>query len=187
MRCCSWIGLWVAISLVRRNNIRSGTGKHADFALHFDCCSSHAGQEYDVHSTDARPASSLSQERGDKTVRLKGVYPAMVTPLTPEEKVDNAAMRRVVRYCLDGGVHGLLVLGSTGEFPAMTDAMRQDAIETTLDEVRGGVPVLIGCGEPGTRRTIEQVRAAAQDQSRRCAGGDTLLFSFGSSRSNPPL
>jgi 4-hydroxy-tetrahydrodipicolinate synthase len=94
-------------------------------------------------------------------VKLEGVYPAMVTPLTPEEKVDKAAMRRVVRYCLEGGVHGLLVLGSTGEFPAMTPAMREAAIETTLDEVRGKVPVLIGCGEPGTQRTIEQVRAAA--------------------------
>jgi len=94
-------------------------------------------------------------------VRLKGVYPAMATPLTSEESVDKAAMRRVARYCLDGGVHGVLVLGTTGEFPAMTDAMRRDAIDATLDEVQGKVPVLIGCGEPGTRRTIEQVRAAA--------------------------
>ncbi len=98
-------------------------------------------------------------------MRLKGVFPAMVTPLTPEEKVDKAAMRRVVRYCLDGGVHGVLVLGSTGEFPAMTEAMRQDAIETTLDEVRGRVPVLIGCGEPSTQRTIAQVRTAARTKA----------------------
>ncbi|HME42476.1 MAG TPA: dihydrodipicolinate synthase family protein [Syntrophorhabdales bacterium] len=98
-------------------------------------------------------------------MRLKGVFPAMVTPLTPEENVDKAAMRRVVRYCLDGGVHGVLVLGTTGEFPAMTETMRQDAIETTLDEVRGRVPVLIGCGEPSTQRTIAQVRAAARTKA----------------------
>ena len=98
-------------------------------------------------------------------MKLKGVYPAMVTPLTLEEKIDKAAMRRVVRYCLEGGVHGLLVLGSTGEFPAMTDAMRGDAIETVLDEAQGKVPVLIGCGEPGTRRTIEQVRTAARTKA----------------------
>ena len=98
-------------------------------------------------------------------MRLKGVFPAMVTPLTPEENVDKAAMRRVVRYCLDGGVHGVLVLGTTGEFPAMTEAMRQDAIETALDEVRGRVPVLIGCGEPSTQRTIAQVKAAARTKA----------------------
>ncbi len=98
-------------------------------------------------------------------MHLKGVYPAMVTPLSSGETVDKEAMRRVVRYCLEGGVHGLLVLGSTGEFPAMTETMRQEAIETTLDEAAGRVPVLIGCGEPGTRRTIDQVRAACRNKA----------------------
>jgi dihydrodipicolinate synthase/N-acetylneuraminate lyase len=96
----------------------------------------------------------------------------MATALTVDEEVDKAAMRRVVRYCLDGGVYGVLVLGSTGEFPAMTEKMRQDAIEATLEEVRGKVPVLIGCGEPGTKRTIEQVKAAAR------AGGDGVVVAI---------
>jgi 4-hydroxy-tetrahydrodipicolinate synthase len=95
-------------------------------------------------------------------LELKGVYPAMVTPLTTDEKVDKAGLRNVVQYCLNGGVHGILVLGSTGEFPAMTESMRQDAIETALDEVKGKVPVLIGCGEPGTQRTLEQVKVAGK-------------------------
>jgi len=91
---------------------------------------------------------------------LKGVYPAMATPLHPDETVDKAGMRNVVNYCIDAGVHGVLVLGSTGEFPAMTDAMRQDAIETVLDEVKGRVPVIIGCGDTGTKKTLDQVRVA---------------------------
>lgn len=94
-------------------------------------------------------------------MELRGVYPAMVTPLTPGEQVDKAAYRRVVRYCLDGGVHGVVVLGTTGEFPAMTDAMRQDAIETALDEIKGRVPVLIGCGDTSTQKTLAQVKLAA--------------------------
>lgn len=98
-------------------------------------------------------------------MELKGVYPALVTPLTADEQVDKAAMRRVVRYCLDGGVHGVVVMGSTGEFPAMTEVMRQEAIETVLDEVQGKVPVLIGCGEPGTQRTILQVQLAARTKA----------------------
>ncbi|HMM21840.1 MAG TPA: dihydrodipicolinate synthase family protein [Selenomonadales bacterium] len=98
-------------------------------------------------------------------MRLKGVYPALVTPLTPEEKVDAAGLRRVVRYCLDGGVHGLLALGTTGEFPAMTGAMRRQAMETVLDEAGGKVPVLIGCGDTSTRKIIEQVRVAARTRA----------------------
>jgi 4-hydroxy-tetrahydrodipicolinate synthase len=93
-------------------------------------------------------------------MKFKGVYPAMATPLHPDETVDKAGMRNVVNYCIDAGVHGVLVLGSTGEFPAMTDAMRQDAIETVLDEVKGRVPVIIGCGDTGTKKTLEQVHVA---------------------------
>ncbi len=93
-------------------------------------------------------------------MELKGVYPAMATPLHPDETIDKNGMRNVVRYCVNAGVHGVLVLGSTGEFPAMTDGMRQDAIETVLDEVNGKVPVIIGCGDTGTKKTLEQVRVA---------------------------
>ena len=91
-------------------------------------------------------------------MELKGVYAAMATPLTPDEKVDKSGVRKLVRYLLDGGLHGLVVLGSTGEFPAMTESMRQNVIETALEAVQGKVPVLIGCGEPGTQRTIAQVK-----------------------------
>jgi len=62
---------------------------------------------------------------------------------------------------MDGGIHGIVALGSTGEFPAMSVSMRQEVMETVLEEVNGKVPVLIGCGEPGTQRTIDQVKIAA--------------------------
>lgn len=98
-------------------------------------------------------------------MKLKGVFPAMATPLTPEEKIDKAGLKRLVRYLIDGGVHGIVALGSTGEFPAMSEAMRQDVLETALEEVNGQVPVLIGCGEPGTQRTIDQVKIASATQA----------------------
>ena len=94
-------------------------------------------------------------------MQLKGVFPAMATPLTPEEKIDTPALRKLVHYLIDGGIHGIVALGSTGEFPAMTESMRRIVMETTLAEAGGKLPVLIGCGEPGTQRTIEQVKIAA--------------------------
>jgi 4-hydroxy-tetrahydrodipicolinate synthase len=98
-------------------------------------------------------------------MELKGIYPAMATPLTPDEKVDKAGLRKLVHYLIDGGVHGIVVLGSTGEFPAMTDAMRQEVIETALEEIKGKVTVLIGCGEPGTKKTVEQVKMASKTKA----------------------
>ncbi|MHC1760196.1 MAG: dihydrodipicolinate synthase family protein [Negativicutes bacterium] len=94
-------------------------------------------------------------------MQLKGVYPAMATPLTPEEKIDITGLKRLVHYLIDSGIHGIVALGSTGEFPAMSESMRQEVMETVLEEVNGKVPVLIGCGEPGTQRTIDQVKIAA--------------------------
>jgi len=105
-------------------------------------------------------------------MELRGVYPALVTALNPDESVDVAGMRNVVRYCLNGGVHGVLALGSTGEFPAFVESKRQVIIETVVQEVQRKVPVLVGCGEPGTQRTIEQVRAAAR------TGADGLVVAL---------
>ena len=98
-------------------------------------------------------------------MQLKGVFTAMATPLTPEEKIDQASLKKLVHYLIDGGIHGIVALGSTGEFPAMNESMRQQVMETTLAEVNGKVPVLIGCGEPGTQRTVEQVKIAGQTKA----------------------
>ncbi len=89
----------------------------------------------------------------------------MATPLTPEEKVDKPAIRKLVRYLLDGGVHGIVLLGSTGEFPALTESMRKEIIEEAMAEINGKVPVMIGCGEPGTQRTLEQVKVAMKTKA----------------------
>ena len=98
-------------------------------------------------------------------MQLKGVFPAMATPLTPEEKIDETSLKKLVHYLIDGGIHGIVALGSTGEFPAMNESMRQQVMETTLAEVNGKVPVLIGCGEPGTQRTVDQVKIAGQSKA----------------------
>lgn len=91
---------------------------------------------------------------------VKGVWPAMATPLTVDEHIDKPAIGKLVEYLLAGGVHGMLVLGSTGEFPAMNDGMRAEVLEEALVAVKGRIPVTLGCGEPGTQRTIEQIKLA---------------------------
>ncbi len=52
---------------------------------------------------------------------LAGIVPPIATPLNADETVDEGGLRRLVRYLLQGGVHGIFALGSTGEFPALTD------------------------------------------------------------------
>ena len=94
--------------------------------------------------------------------RLHGVMVALATPLKGDERVDEIGLRALVRRVLEGGVHGVVVLGSAGEFAALTDDEKVRAIEITVDEVAGRVPVIAGTGEPSTVRALAMTRLAAR-------------------------
>mgnify|MGYP005842409219 CR=1 FL=1 len=91
---------------------------------------------------------------------FRGVLPVLVTPLNEDETVDEAALRKLVRRIVQAGAHGIVVLGSAGEFAALCDAQKERAIAIVVDEVAGRVPVIVGTGEPGTRRAVETTRRA---------------------------
>ncbi|HZQ21635.1 MAG TPA: dihydrodipicolinate synthase family protein [Terriglobales bacterium] len=99
-------------------------------------------------------------------MKLTGIIPALATPLTDEERVDEQGFRRLIQYCLDAGVDGLLVNGSMGCFPVLTDSEQLRAVSVVVAEVAGAVPVLASLGETGTRRALlkaEQFARAGAD------------------------
>ena len=73
---------------------------------------------------------------------LRGVIVPILTPLTPDEAVDVASLRRLVNYLVDNGVHGIWAAGTTGEFAALDEEARRLVIETVADEAAGRVPVI---------------------------------------------
>ena len=85
---------------------------------------------------------------------FRGVIVPILTPLTPEERVDTGSLRRLVNYLIDNGVHGIWAAGTTGEFPALSDEQRLVAIETVVDEVAGRVPVIGNISAPGTEIAV---------------------------------
>lgn len=91
-----------------------------------------------------------------------GVVPPVVTPLTEAHEVDYASLTRVIENLLDGGVHGLFVLGSSGEIVFHDDATRRKIIEHTIKITNGRVPVLAGTIDPATDRTIGHAKAAEE-------------------------
>ena len=91
-------------------------------------------------------------------MKLKGMVPPIGTPITEDEKVDEKGLRNLVRYLLDGGVHGIFVNGSMGCFALLKDAEQLRAIEIVADEVSGKVPVVAGISDSGTARVIEKVK-----------------------------
>ncbi len=98
--------------------------------------------------------------------RWTGCGTALVTPFTPGGDLDEAAMRRLVRRQIDGGIHFLVPCGTTGECPTLTEEERVRVVEIVVEESGGRVPVLAGAGGYNTREVIGtalRMRAAGAD------------------------
>ncbi len=89
-----------------------------------------------------------------KTDWFQGIFPALVTPFTLDDQVDEATYRELIRFVLPH-VNGVVPCGTTGEFSSMTMEEKKQAIEICLDEVAGQVPVLAGTGCQSTRETVQ--------------------------------
>lgn len=102
---------------------------------------------------------------------FRGTYTVLVTPFTPDGgAIDVAALRRLVDDQIEGGVHGLVPLGSTGEFLSLTQDERDLVIETVIGQARGRVPVLIGTGAEFTPDAVRYAREA------EAAGADGVMI-----------
>ncbi len=75
---------------------------------------------------------------------LRGIIPPVVTPLLDRDTLDVAGLERLIEHILSGGVHGLFILGTTGEAPSLSYRLRYELIERVCGLVKGRVPVLVG-------------------------------------------
>lgn len=77
---------------------------------------------------------------------FKGCGTALITPFAADGSLDEPTLRRLVRRQVEAGVHFLVPGGTTGESPTLSQAEHLRLVEVTLDEARGSVPVVAGCG-----------------------------------------
>jgi 4-hydroxy-tetrahydrodipicolinate synthase len=75
---------------------------------------------------------------------FRGIIPPMITPLRPDFSLDIARTERLIEHLIDGGVHGIFILGTTGEFAGLSSAVKSDLIQITCQQVKGRVPILVG-------------------------------------------
>ena len=91
-------------------------------------------------------------------IPFTGVGTALVTPFRKDGSIDEAAVRRLARRQIDGGVHFLSPVGTTGEAPTLSHTEKLRVIELVVEEAAGRVPVLAGAGGYDTRETVALVR-----------------------------
>ena len=96
------------------------------------------------------------------TKPFRGTFTVMVTAFDADGALDLDAMARYTDWQVRQGIHGLIPLGSTGEFLSMTAQERRDLAKCVIDTVAGRVPVLIGAGAERTEDVIDNVIMAQE-------------------------
>jgi 4-hydroxy-tetrahydrodipicolinate synthase len=101
-------------------------------------------------------------------LKLKGIIPAMLTPLDGDQKINEKATRKLVDHLIERGVHAIFALGTNGEFFSLNDSEKSEVMAIVIDQVKGRVPVMIGSGAAGTREAVTLSKEAEK------AGADCL-------------
>lgn len=98
----------------------------------------------------------------ERSERFHGVFPYLVTPLNADETIDTGALTALVERVVAAGVHGVVALGSSGEFPFLNAAQRAAVLATTVTAAAGRVPVIGGAGGFASADAIVQARRAEE-------------------------
>lgn len=94
------------------------------------------------------------------TAFIKGVVVPIITPIDAEEKIDEAAFRRQIDYVINGGMHGILVYGSNGEFYQIEEDEMERGLRIAVDQAAGRIPVYFGIGAINTKKCIRLAKMA---------------------------
>ena len=92
---------------------------------------------------------------------IKGVVVPIITPIDADERIDEAAFRRQIDYVIGGGMHGVLVFGSNGEFYQVEEDEMERGLKIALDQAAGRVPVYFGIGAINTKKCVRLAKMAA--------------------------
>jgi len=90
-----------------------------------------------------------------------GIIPPLVTPLTGRDQLDREGLQRLIEHTVDGGVHGLFILGSTGEAPSLSYRLRRELIDAVCQQVGERVPVLVGITDTAFVESVALAEHAA--------------------------
>lgn len=104
--------------------------------------------------------------------KFEGVYPAMVTPLTRDLEIDENGLRHEVDFLIGSNVHGLVALGSSGEFPYLTVDEKKRVIDIVVEQTSGRVPVVICTSSISTDEAILLSKYARE------RGADCLMINL---------
>ncbi|MGT2924817.1 4-hydroxy-tetrahydrodipicolinate synthase [Streptococcus caviae] len=97
-----------------------------------------------------------------KTIELKGIITPILTPMRDDESVNLDELRNQIERLIEGGVHGIFPFGTNGEGYILSYEEKLEVLKTTIEQVKGRVPVYAGTGCISTKETIQLSKAAQE-------------------------
>lgn len=91
---------------------------------------------------------------------LKGIITPLATPMDEQGRVQEGSVRKLVKYVINSGIHGLFPASSQGEVYALSREQRRELLTVAKDEARGRVPVIAGTGANTTKDAVELTQMA---------------------------
>src|SRR5688572_2160274 len=93
-------------------------------------------------------------------INWTGVFPALTTKFTSDDKLDLPLFEKNLRAQLDAGIHGVILGGSLGEASVLTNDEKFELVRFTIDKVQGKVPVILNIAEGSTNEAVNLARKA---------------------------
>jgi len=116
--------------------------------------------------------------RSGSKARLQGIVPPVVTPLASYDELDVEGLERVVFHLLEGGVHGLFLLGSTGEGPALSYRLRRELVDRVCRLVGSRVPVLVGVTDCAYAEAVNMAEYSARAGAAAIVSAPPFYFQY---------
>ena len=86
---------------------------------------------------------------------LRGIIPPVITPLLDNNTLDVKGLENLVEHLISGGVHGLFILGTTGEAPSLSYDLRKEFIRRTCELTNHRIPVMVGITDTSFEASLE--------------------------------
>ena len=94
-------------------------------------------------------------------ITWKGVFPALTTKFTTDDKLDLSAFEKNLDAQLDAGVHGIIIGGTLGEASVLSPEEKNELLSFAIEKVKGRVPVVLNIAEGATREAVKIAESAA--------------------------
>ncbi len=101
--------------------------------------------------------------------KLFGIVPPLVTPLLDNDNLDIEGLERLIEHVIAGGVHGVFILGTTGEAQSLSYKLRVEMIKQTSHLLKGRAPLLVGISDTSISDSLSLSQAASE------AGADAVV------------